>query len=80
MSQLVNHGIPLELLERVKKVASDCYEIEREPLFRESKPVQLLNELVESGNSEKKLEELDWEDVFMLQDDRQWPSNLPGFK
>jgi len=80
VSQLVNHGIPAELLERVKKVCAECYKMEREPMFKDSKPVQLLNELVDSGETEKKLDDLDWEDVFTLLDDSQWPSNPPEFK
>ncbi|ONK57611.1 uncharacterized protein A4U43_C09F2260 [Asparagus officinalis] len=78
--QLVNHGIPDELLERVKKVCADCYKTEREAQFKDSKPVQLLTELLDSSDTEKKLDDLDWEDVFTLQDDNQWPSNPPEFK
>lgn len=78
--QLVNHGISTELLERVKKVCSECYKLDREPKFKDSEPVQLLNELVESGETEKKLDDLDWEDVFTLLDHNQWPSNPPEFK
>ncbi|KAI3464556.1 hypothetical protein Pfo_021219 [Paulownia fortunei] len=64
--QSINHGISEELLERVKKVASECYKLEREPGFKNSKPVKLLNEL----------------DVFLLSDDNddEWPSKTPGFK
>lgn len=80
MLQLVNHGIPTELLERVKEVCSECYKLEREPNFKDSEPVRLLNELIESGETEKKLDDLDWEDVFHLQDNNQWPSNPPEFK
>ncbi|KAI8004813.1 1-aminocyclopropane-1-carboxylate oxidase [Camellia lanceoleosa] len=32
--QLVNHGISEELLERVKKVCSECYKLEREEDFK----------------------------------------------
>ncbi|KAI3460556.1 hypothetical protein Pfo_017219 [Paulownia fortunei] len=79
--QLINHGISEELLERVKKVASDCYKMEREPGFKNSKPVQLLHELIEK-KSDEKVENVDWEDVFLLSDenDDQWPSKTPGFK
>ncbi|ONK77441.1 uncharacterized protein A4U43_C02F6560 [Asparagus officinalis] len=77
--QIVNHGIPVELLERVKKVCAECYKTEREPLFKDSEPVKLLNELVESGGTEKKLD-LDWEDVFTLYDDNEWPTNSAEFK
>ncbi|KAJ0973180.1 hypothetical protein J5N97_021139 [Dioscorea zingiberensis] len=78
--QLVNHGIPLELLERVKKVCSECFKVEREEMFKDSSPVQLLNKLVDHGEHGTKLEDVDWEDVFILQDDNQWPSNPPHFK
>ncbi|KAI3464557.1 hypothetical protein Pfo_021220 [Paulownia fortunei] len=79
--QLIYHGISEELLERVKKVASECYELEREPGFRNSKPVKRLNELVERKSAER-VENVDWEDVFLLSDDNddEWPSKTPGFK
>ncbi|XP_010930700.1 1-aminocyclopropane-1-carboxylate oxidase [Elaeis guineensis] len=80
--QLVNHGIPAELLERVKKVCSECYML-REEGFKESMPVQLLNKLVDQeieGGTVKSLEEVDWEDAFFLQDDNEWPSNPPEFE
>ncbi|PIN22014.1 Iron/ascorbate family oxidoreductase [Handroanthus impetiginosus] len=69
--QLINHGISEELLERVKEGSG----------FKNSKPVKLLNELVENKSSEK-LENVDWEDVFLLSDDNndEWPSKTPGFK
>ncbi|CAH2067717.1 unnamed protein product [Thlaspi arvense] len=75
--QLVNHGIPLELLNKVKKLSSDCYKTEREEAFKTSAPVKLLDELVEK-NSGEKLENVDWEDVFTLFDQNQneWPSIL----
>ncbi|KAK4392721.1 1-aminocyclopropane-1-carboxylate oxidase [Sesamum angolense] len=44
--QLINHNISEELLDRVKKVAIECYKLEREAGFKNSKSVQLLNELV----------------------------------
>ncbi|KAL1214564.1 1-aminocyclopropane-1-carboxylate oxidase 5 [Cardamine amara subsp. amara] len=79
--QLVNHGIPLELLDKVKKLSSDCYKTEREEAFKTSNPVKLLNELLEK-NSGEKLENVDWEDVFTLFDNNQneWPSNTSGLK
>jgi aminocyclopropanecarboxylate oxidase len=80
--QLVNTGIPDELLERVKKVCNDIYKL-REQGFKESKPVKALAELVEKegeGLSPKKIQDMDWEDVFTLQDDLPWPSNPPAFK
>ncbi|CAL9184377.1 unnamed protein product [Musa hybrid cultivar] len=80
--QLANHGIPVELLERVKKVCSACYKLRQES-FKESNPVQLLNKLVEEeseGGNVEPLNDVDWEDVFVLQDDKPWPSNPPEFK
>ncbi|XP_073276475.1 1-aminocyclopropane-1-carboxylate oxidase 5-like [Primulina huaijiensis] len=80
--QLINHGISEDLLERVKKVASECYEFEREPGFKNSKPVNLLKELVEKKSDDSLVENVDWEDVFLLSDDNhdEWPSKTPGFK
>ena len=72
--QLVNHGIPDELLEGVKNVSSEFYELEREENFKNSKLVNLLNETGE------KLENVDWEDVITLLDDNEWPSKTPGFQ
>ncbi|XP_022773299.1 1-aminocyclopropane-1-carboxylate oxidase 5-like [Durio zibethinus] len=72
--QLVNHGIPEELLDRVKKVSSEFYEMEREENFKNSKVVNLLDEIGES------LESLDWEDVITFLDDNEWPSGTPGFQ
>ena len=72
--QLVNHGIPEELLERVKKVSSEFYKLEREENFSYSKLVNLLDETGE------KLENVDWEDVITLLDDNEWPSGTPGFQ
>lgn len=80
--QLANHGIPVELLEHVKKVCSACYKLRQES-FKESNPVQLLNKLVEEeseGGNVERLNDVDWEDVFVLQDDKPWPSNPPEFK
>ena len=81
--QLVNTGIPDELLERVKKVCSDCYKL-REQGFKDSNPaVKALADLVEKegeGLAPRKIENMDWEDVFTLQDDLPWPSNPPAFK
>ncbi|KAL0451837.1 UNVERIFIED_CONTAM: Chaperone protein ClpB [Sesamum latifolium] len=77
---LINYGISEELLNRVKKVATECYKLEQDASFKNSKPVQLLKELMEKNNDEK-IENVDWEDVFLLSDenDVEWPSN-PGFK
>ncbi|KAJ9566801.1 hypothetical protein OSB04_002767 [Centaurea solstitialis] len=78
--QLVNHGISVELLEKVKRVTSECYKLEREEkFFKNSAPVKLLKELVEKKTVEK-LENIDWEDVFLLSDDNEWPPKTPGFK
>ncbi|XP_040384934.1 1-aminocyclopropane-1-carboxylate oxidase [Oryza brachyantha] len=81
--QLVNTGIPDELLERVKKVCGDIYKL-REDRFKESNPaVKALARLVNQegeGLAMKKIEDMDWEDVFTLQDDLPWPSNPPAFK
>ncbi|KAM7511116.1 hypothetical protein LguiB_009991 [Lonicera macranthoides] len=77
--QLVNHGISVELLERVKKVCSECYKQEREEGFMNSKLIKSLHELVEKKSVEK-LENVDWEDVFLLSNDNDWPSNTLGFK
>ncbi|KAJ1382562.1 Oxoglutarate/iron-dependent dioxygenase [Sesbania bispinosa] len=77
--QLTNHGIPEELLERVKKVASEFYKLEREENFKDSSTVKLLNDLAEKkGNG--KLEHVDWEDVITLLDDNEWPERTPGFR
>ena len=50
----MNHGIPLELLERVKKVCSECYRL-REAGFKASEPVRTLEasmwQLVRCKNS-----------------------------
>lgn len=75
----MNHGVSEELLERVKKVSSICYETERQEKFNASAPVRLLNELIENKNGDK-LENMDWEDVFYLFEENEWPSGTPGFK
>ncbi|XP_010471925.1 PREDICTED: 1-aminocyclopropane-1-carboxylate oxidase 5 [Camelina sativa] len=79
--QLMNHGIPLELLNKVKTLSAECYKKEREEAFKTSSPVKLLNELVQKTSGEK-LENVDWEDVFTLLDHNQneWPSNTSGLK
>lgn len=87
--QLKGHSVPLELMERVKKVCSEHYNRVREPKFKtESVPVKLLNKsLTEaelSNSSEpKKVENVDWEDCFVLQyaqEDYPWPSEPSEFK
>ncbi|KAC9657504.1 hypothetical protein E3N88_45451 [Mikania micrantha] len=78
--QLVNHGIPVELLERVKKVTTECYKVEREgEFFKSSTSVKLLKELIDK-KSDEKLENVDWEDVFLLTNDNEWSPKTPGFK
>ncbi|KAL5145521.1 1-aminocyclopropane-1-carboxylate oxidase 5 [Glycine soja] len=76
--QLINHGIPEELLERVKKVASEFYKLEREENFKNSTSVKLLSDSVEKKSSE--MEHVDWEDVITLLDDNEWPEKTPGFR
>lgn len=80
--QLINHGIPVELLERVKKVCSECFKLEREERFKDSAPVQLLNDLLggKKGEAGERLKNSDWEDVFILHDDNEWPSQPAEFK
>ncbi|CAN6936528.1 unnamed protein product [Brassica oleracea] len=79
--QLVNHGIPLELLEKVKNLSSECYKTERAEAFKTSTPVKLLNDLLQK-NSTEKLENVDWEDNFTLLDhsENEWPCNTSNFK
>ncbi|XP_031281670.1 1-aminocyclopropane-1-carboxylate oxidase 5 [Pistacia vera] len=77
--QLENHGISEELMEKVKMVAAECFKLEREEGFKNSAEVKKLNELAEKKSGEK-LENFDWEDVFLLTDDNEWPSATPGFK
>ncbi|KAL5717350.1 aminocyclopropanecarboxylate oxidase [Ranunculus cassubicifolius] len=74
--QLVNHGISVELLERVKKVTSECYKLREEAFYKDSEPVKLLNDL----KTGEKLDNVDWEDVFTLLDDNEWPSQPLAFK
>ncbi|KAG0499760.1 hypothetical protein HPP92_004030 [Vanilla planifolia] len=78
--QLLNHGIPLELLDRVKRVCDKCFKMSREEGFKDSRPVRLLKELIDGGETDKRLNDIDWEDVFFLQDDNQWPSTPLDFK
>ncbi|KAB2093153.1 hypothetical protein ES319_A02G077400v1 [Gossypium barbadense] len=75
--QLVNNGIAEELLERVKKVSSEFYKVEREENFKNSKVVNLLNE-----SGDEKLENVDREDVITLTDDNvnEWSYQTSGFQ
>ena len=78
----MNHGIPLELLERVKKVCSECYRL-REAGFKASEPVRTLEALVEAerrGEAVTPVDDMDWEDIFYIHDGNQWPSDPPAFK
>ncbi|KAJ8773362.1 hypothetical protein K2173_028539 [Erythroxylum novogranatense] len=75
--QLVNHGIPQELLDRVKRVCSEFFKLEREEDFKNSAIVKSLYNHSKNG---EKLENMDWEDVVTLQDDKDWPLKTPGFK
>ncbi|CAJ2667693.1 1-aminocyclopropane-1-carboxylate oxidase 5-like protein [Trifolium pratense] len=77
--QLINHGIPEELLERVKKVSTEFYKLEREENFKNSTTVKRLNDIAEK-KSDEKLENVDWEDVITLLDDNEWPENTPSFR
>ncbi|GJM94605.1 hypothetical protein PR202_ga11267 [Eleusine coracana subsp. coracana] len=80
--QLVNHGIPMELLERVKKVCSECYRL-REARFKSSEPVRTLDALVDAerrGEAVTPVDDMDWEDIFYIHDGNQWPSDPPAFK
>ncbi|KAI5589287.1 hypothetical protein BDE02_05G152200 [Populus trichocarpa] len=77
--QLMNHGIPEELLERVKKVSSEYFKLEREETFKNSTVAKTLNDLAGKKSGEK-LESVDWEDVITLLDNNEWPSKTPGFK
>ncbi|KAJ6735870.1 OXOGLUTARATE/IRON-DEPENDENT DIOXYGENASE [Salix viminalis] len=79
LSQLMNHGIPEDLLERVKKVCSEYFKLEREETFKNSTAAKTLSYLAGKKNGEK-LENVDWEDVITLLDNNEWPSKTPGFK
>ncbi|KAH0747380.1 hypothetical protein KY285_009037 [Solanum tuberosum] len=78
--QLVNHGIPVELLEKVKRVSSENFKKEREDNFNKSTAINLLNEVEKNKSNNNKVENVDWEDVFLLTDDNEWPSNIPQFR
>ncbi|KAJ8541618.1 hypothetical protein K7X08_002434 [Anisodus acutangulus] len=78
--QLVNHGIPVELLEMVKRVSSESFKKEREEKFSKSTAVKLLNEVEKNKSNNGKVENVDWEDVFLLTDDNEWPSHVPQFR
>lgn len=72
----------MELLDRVKKVCSECFKLYREQRFKDSAPVQLLNDLMGGKKDEagERLKNTDWEDVFVLHDTNEWPSQPAEFK
>ncbi|KAK6147482.1 hypothetical protein DH2020_018394 [Rehmannia glutinosa] len=78
--KLINHGISEELLERVKKVALECYKMERGSNFKTSKPVQLLNGLIENKSDEKIVSIGKMFSCSEMRNDDQWPSKTPAFK
>jgi len=86
--QLTGHGLPVELMERVKKVCSEHYTHVREPKFKtESLPVKMLNKSLKeaeltNSTEPKKVENVDWEDCIVLQyaQDYPWPSEPSEFK
>lgn len=84
--QLLNHGIPVSLMDRVKKVCSQHYKLNREHNFNQSPPVKILKEAMEAeakGNSHAKVDNVDWEDVFQvheMQDANSWPAEPSDFK
>ncbi|KAL2320634.1 hypothetical protein Fmac_029603 [Flemingia macrophylla] len=47
VSQLIKHGTPEEVLERVEKVSSELYKLEREENLKNSRSVKLLSDLIE---------------------------------
>lgn len=73
-------------MDRVKDVCSQQYKINREKHFKDSSPVRELNKAIEAelkGNNVEKIENLDWEDVFQVQDMKEtnsWPSEPKDFK
>ncbi|KAH9304103.1 hypothetical protein KI387_008507, partial [Taxus chinensis] len=84
--QLINHGIDHGLLDRVKLVCAQQYNINREQSFKDSLPVRALNKAVAAeaeGNKVDKIENMDWEDVFQvheMHDTNSWPSEPKDFK
>uniref|UniRef100_A0A0C9S6K6 aminocyclopropanecarboxylate oxidase n=1 Tax=Wollemia nobilis TaxID=56998 RepID=A0A0C9S6K6_9CONI len=83
--QLVNHGIQHSRMDRVKKVCSQHYKLNREKLFNESLPVKELNNalVAEANGNTPKIESMDWEDVFQvheMQEANSWPSKPDDFK
>ncbi|GLJ19082.1 hypothetical protein SUGI_0342730 [Cryptomeria japonica] len=84
--QITNHGIDHGLMDRVKKVCSQQYKINREQNFKDSSPVEALNKAIEAeakGKHVEKIENLDWEDVFQVHEMKEtnsWPSEPQDFK
>ncbi|KAG0503983.1 hypothetical protein HPP92_004055 [Vanilla planifolia] len=62
--QLLNHGIPLDLLDRMKRVCDKCFKMAREGALRIPSQFGLFNELIDGGETGKRLDDVDWEDVF----------------
>lgn len=73
-------------MDRVKKVCSQHFKLNREHDFNQSLPVKILNEAMEgesNGNNHSKVQNVDWEDVFQvheMQDTNSWPSEPSDFK
>ncbi|BAF16570.1 Os05g0149300 [Oryza sativa Japonica Group] len=75
--QLVNHGVPKELLDRVKKLPTPGGGVHG------VEPVRTLEGLMAAerrGEAAAPVDDMDWEDIFYLHDDNQWPSKPPEFK
>uniref|UniRef100_A0A0C9QQA2 aminocyclopropanecarboxylate oxidase n=1 Tax=Wollemia nobilis TaxID=56998 RepID=A0A0C9QQA2_9CONI len=87
--QLLNHGIEHSLMDRVKKVCKEHYELNRKENFNQSLPVETLNSLIQdelTGNNTtdpEQIGDMDWEDIFILNDMQKtdsWPAEPNGFK
>lgn len=84
--QILNHGIPASLMDRVKKVCSHHFKNNREHNFNQSLPVKILNEALKAeanGKNPGKADNVDWEDVFQvheMEDTNSWPSEPSDFK
>ncbi|KAH9304093.1 hypothetical protein KI387_008497, partial [Taxus chinensis] len=87
--QVLNHGISHSLMDRVKELCKQDYELNREKNFNESLMVNALNNLIIDelkGNNcteSHKIGDIDWEDIFMISDLQKtdsWPSQPANFK
>lgn len=72
-------------MDRVKKVCSEHYKLNREQSFNDSLPVRLLTNALAAQDSDEanKIENVDWEDVFQvheMQETDSWPSQPSDFK